>query len=104
MSSSDSIAFTPRIPSGAVNLTVGTGGADRVALPANSPSQVLVTVTSGSVVFLEFGKDNTVVASASTSMAIQGAQVFTVPIAASYVAAVVASGTAAINIAPGAGV
>jgi hypothetical protein len=80
-----------------------------VALPENTRQVMLTTILNDSVIFVEFGGSSVtaVVPSGSTlgGTPINGgdAQMFSVPLNATYVAAITSTGTATLYITPGEG-
>lgn len=99
------LAFKPVSPAATTNLAV-TGTTGSVALPDATPSQVrLWTVSTDAVCFIAFG-DVTVVATTAAGMPFANGltEVLSVPVGATYIAAITATGTATLYITPGEGI
>jgi hypothetical protein len=99
--------FTP-YPAATQARAVTTTSA-RIALPANTRQVMLTTVANDALCFVEFG-DVTVVAVVPSGATLGGtpinggdAQLFSVPIGATYIAAITATGTATLYITPAEG-
>lgn len=113
MSNAYQLLFEPS-STDAVSLSASTTSA-RVALPVSAPTAeglgngtrrmvAIASRTSDADVYVRFG-DSTVTATTAAGALVHGGQVrgFTVPVGATHVAAITASGTATVNIVPGSG-
>lgn len=87
-----------------------SNASSRVALPANTRQVLLTTIANDALCFVEFG-GSAVVAVVPSGGTLGGtpinggdAQMFSVPINATYLAAITASGTASLYITPGEGI
>src|SRR5260370_25505849 len=108
MSYRPALPFTPF--AAATQALAVTNASGRVALPSKTRQVMLSTIAGDSICFVEFGNDNTVVAVVPSGATLGGtpinggaAQVFSVPINATYVAAITASGTATLYLTPAEG-
>jgi hypothetical protein len=95
--------FRPITGAQSTTLSVSTSS-NRVAIPSNPMQVRLSTNGADAVCFVEFG-DSSVTAAASTGMRMGpgSIEVFSIPLGATHVAAITASGSATLYVTPGAG-